>query len=172
MKSLFIFICMLFILTSCWKNRESFIEQNSWSNLQTESSQESSSMIPVDSGSTEHQEPLKNNTGTGTNEYTFFFDKTNEEIVTLHHTAGQATKIYFINSDAKKMKVVATPKGENGNIRLSQIIAPDGTADGPFGQETNYELTQNGGYQLIFNENMMAGDPWSGEVEIKVTLTK
>jgi hypothetical protein len=30
------------------------------------------------------------------------------------------------------MKVVAIPKGENENIRLSQIIAPDGTVDGPF----------------------------------------
>ena len=49
---------------------------------------------------------------------------------------------------------------------------PDGTMDGPFGQDTDYELTQLGGYQLLFRENMMSGDPWSGAVDITVKLSK
>ena len=42
--------------------------------------------------------------------------------------------------------------------------------DGPFGQKTGYNLTQLGGYQFIFNEDNMAGDPWSGEADISFKL--
>lgn len=116
------------------------------------------------------QEPLTNLSGNTTNEYTFFFSGTNEEQVTLYHRQGEATNIYFINSEAKAMKVDITFPGGSGNLRLAQIIMPDGSADGPFGQTTTYELNQYGWYQLIFHENMMAGDPRSGNVTIAVAL--
>ena len=90
------------------------------------------------------QEPLTNLSGATTNEYTFFFSGTNEEQVTLYHTQGEATNIYFINSEAKAMKVDVTFPDGSGNLRLAQIIMPDGTADGPFGQTTTYELNQFG----------------------------
>lgn len=90
------------------------------------------------------QEPLTNLSGNTTNEYTFFFSGTNEEQVTLYHTQGEATTIYFINSEAKAMKVDVTFPDGSGNLRLAQIIMPDGTADGPFGQTTTYELNQFG----------------------------
>jgi hypothetical protein len=47
---------------------------------------------------------------------------------------------------------------------------PDGTMDGPFGLKTGYNLKQLGGYEFIFHENMMAGDPWSGAADITFTL--
>lgn len=78
------------------------------------------------------QEPLTNLSGTTTNEYTFFFSGTNEEQVTLYHTQGEANTIYFINSESKAMKVDVTFPDGSGNLRLAQIIMPDGTADGPF----------------------------------------
>lgn len=175
------FLVLLFALTACSKAEVS-PTQTGTTTPQTATgtaTQDMSGMSAQDmaamtgasmTGAMEHQEPLTNS-GTGSSEYTMFFKNTNTEKVTLHHTAGKETKVYFINDGAKKMKVhLALP--ENGNLRLSQIVAPDGTADGPFGVDTDYDLTQNGGYQLLFHENMMAGDPWSGDVEIQVTLSK
>jgi hypothetical protein len=48
---------------------------------------------------------------------------------------------------------------------------PDGTIDGPFGKNTGYNLIQKWGYELVFNENQMAWEPWSGAVDITVTLS-
>lgn len=59
---------------------------------------------------------------------------------------------------------LTTPDDPAGNIRISQIVMPDGTADGPFGTELNYRLSQTGSYRLILSANQMAGDPWGGRV--------
>ncbi len=63
-----------------------------------------------------------------------------------------------------------TPLDTKGNVRIAQIITPDGTGDGPFGKEMTYALTQSGSHQIILSANMMAGDPWSGEVEVNVEV--
>ena len=76
-----------------------------------------------------------------------------------------------MNSEAKSIEVsIVFPSASGANLRLSQIILPTGTMDGPFGQKTGYNLAQFGGYQLIFSENMMAGEPWSGEAIVSLTL--
>jgi hypothetical protein len=89
----------------------------------------------------------------------------------VKHTTGVKTKIAFINSEAKSLRVSVTfPGSATGNLRLSQIVMPDGNMDGPFGTDNIIELTQFGGYELLFHENMMAGDPWSGEAIITLSL--
>jgi hypothetical protein len=90
----------------------------------------------------------------------------------MYHTQEQSTNVYFINSDAKSINVKVTFPDGNGNLRLTQIVMPDGNTDGPFGQEIDYDLPQTGRYQLLFHENMMAGDPRSGNVQITVKLIK
>ena len=52
------------------------------------------------------------------------------------------------------------------------ITMPDGTTDGPFGLYTEYELTQNGGYQLRISESLMAGDSWTGNAQVTISLSK
>ena len=114
------------------------------------------------------QEPLKNISNTG-NDYTMFLDDKKSETVSLFHSAGKVNTISFINSESKGMQVIIHPMSWM-NLRLSQIIMPDGTMDGPFGKDTTYKLDQLGWYQLLFNENMMAWDPWSWNVTITVFL--
>jgi hypothetical protein len=65
---------------------------------------------------------------------------------------------------------LSSPNNPKGNIRITQIILPDQKSDGPFGRDLKYSLTQTGQYMLIIGENKMAGDPWSGQVELKLTL--
>ena len=91
----------------------------------------------------------------------------------VRHMTGVRTRVFFTNIDAKTARVVVTfPGGAQGNLRWSQVVMPDGTMDGPFGQDTNYTLAQTGSYELIFHENMMSWDPWTGDAEITITLAK
>lgn len=132
------------------------------------------SPVIIDTGSNisgDVQPPLTNILPGPANEYTLLFSGTRTENLTVYHKNGEHTKVFFINSDAKKMKVkVSFPDNMMGNLRRSQIIMPDGQADGPFGTDTEYNLTQFGWYQLIFNENMMSWDPRSGDAQITITL--
>jgi hypothetical protein len=70
------------------------------------------------------------------------------------------------------MRIVVTfpMTATGGNLRLSQIVMPDGNMDGPFGIDSTITLAQLGRYNLIFNENMMSGDPWSGNAIVTITL--
>lgn len=52
------------------------------------------------------------------------------------------------------------------NFRISQVIYPDGSADGPFSKSISIKNFQTKPYQLIVNENIMAGDPWEGELTL------
>lgn len=139
--------------------------------LLSSDNQPTSTTTPITHYYGDAQPPLTNTLSGNTNEYTLLFSGVRTETVTFHHVARQQDTIYFINSDAKKIQVkVSFPDNMTGNLRRSQVIMPDGQADGPFGTDTEYDLTQFGGYQLIFNENMMAGDPRSGDVQITITL--
>lgn len=123
-------------------------------------------------GSSDHQDPLVENlTGSGDAYYPIFHGL-ETKVIRVKHTTGVKTKIAFINSEAKSMHVIVSfPEGFSGaNLRLSQIVMPDGNMDGPFGTDTKIELTQFGGYELLFHENMMAGDPWSGDALITISL--
>lgn len=74
-----------------------------------------------------------------------------------------------VSKKGKLMALITTPSGK-GNIRFNQIIAPDGTADGPFGKKIEYTATQTGIYKLIIAANLMAEDPYNGEFTLKVLL--
>ncbi len=156
---LFCLISFVFLFSSCSLNQQKSTIVSTGS---------------VNTGSKEeHQAPLTNTLSWATNEYTLLFDKTNKESVTIKHVSWEATKLFFINSEAKAMNVeIAFPNKEPANFRFSQVILPDGTMDGPFWTTTKYELKQFGGYQLIFNESLMQWDHWSGEAEITITLAK
>jgi len=58
------------------------------------------------------------------------------------------------------------------NIRFNQIFLPNGVMDGPFGHHLDYQLPVDGVYTLSIHENMMAGDPWGGDVRVKLKLKK
>lgn len=90
---------------------------------------------------------------------------------TFYSGTGARANIRFNSEGTKSLMVtVETPKDPKGNVRISQIILPDGMADGPFGRELTYNLTQSGSHQIVLSANMMAGDPWAGEVRVNIDL--
>ena len=58
-------------------------------------------------------------------------------------------------------------KDNRANIRISQLGFPDSTFDGPFGRNINYKIKDTGEYKIIIGENMMAGDRWDGDFQLK-----
>ena len=72
------------------------------------------------------QPPLTNTLPGPANEYTLLFSGTRTENLTVYHKNGEYTKVFFINSDAKKMNVkISFSDTMTGNLRRSQIIMPD-----------------------------------------------
>lgn len=128
---------------------------------------------PASTGTVYVPSPPTSVSSGSTDKYILSFANTNTGTVLVRHTTGVRTHVYFVNSDAKTAHVVVTfPGGTRGNLRWSQVVMPDGTMDGPFGQDTNYALAQMGRYELIFHENMMSWDPWTGDAQITITLQK
>lgn len=92
--------------------------------------------------------------------------------IQIHKRAGQGINLQFSSGDYSKVTGVITSPDSMANIRFSQIVMPDGQMDGPFGREITYELPVKGDYLLLLRENLMAGDPWEGDFQVTVTLSK
>lgn len=126
---------------------------------------------PINIGTGDIQSPLVEDLSGSGDLYSPIFNGLQTKVIRIKHTSRVPTTIAFINSEAKSVEVSITFLNATGsNLRWSQVILPDGTMDGPFGQKIGYNLKQLWGYQFIFNENMMAGDPWTGEADIRFTL--
>ena len=71
-----------------------------------------------------------------------------------------------------KLYALISPKDSTANIRFNQIIMPDGTADGPFGRDIQYDLAPNGIYTLIIDKSLMAEGSSETDFTIEVKLSK
>ncbi|MBP9812086.1 hypothetical protein KBC86_01780 [Candidatus Gracilibacteria bacterium] len=131
---------------------------------------------PVSTGTT--TEPIKKDPNqalidAAVSDHTMVFDGLEPKTLKVYHTAGTQTKVTFNNYDANSMVVsLDFLEDQKPNLRLSRIRMPDGTIDGPFSVKTGYNLYQKGEYELIFNENQMSGDPWSGVVDITIAPSR
>lgn len=83
----------------------------------------------------------------------------------------QTVIVEFNPGDSTRVDAWLTSRDSLANVRFSQIFMPDSTADGPFGRELQYKLTQRGTYRLRIGENMMAGDPWAGVFLLRLELS-
>lgn len=92
--------------------------------------------------------------------------------VRIQKKEDQTIYIEFPSNGYKKVSGWLSSPDSLANIRFSQIIMPDGTMDGPFGREVEYELPKEGIYRISIHENMMAGDPWAGIFDVKIELKK
>lgn len=61
-------------------------------------------------------------------------------------------------------------KEKNRNIRFNQIKMPDGSTDGPFGQNISYTTRQKGNYTLIIGKDNMADGTFEGKATVSLSL--
>src|SRR5690606_41260568 len=66
---------------------------------------------------------------------------------------------------------IITP-GDTGNIRLAQIVSPDGETDGPFGKAYTDSLQVPGVYRIIVAENLMQESLYQGTYTVRVDMQK
>ncbi len=80
--------------------------------------------------------------------------------------------VKFSNEDTGNLYAVITPLKGDGNIRFSQILFPDKTADGPFGKDVALVLRQTGQHTLIIGHSLMAENPYSGKFKIDLQVAE
>lgn len=90
--------------------------------------------------------------------------------VTTHKDSMENVYFVFDSEGYRKLYAKLSSSDSTANIRFSQISMPDGSMDGPFGSEMNYDLPLNGMYMISVHENMMAGDPWGGDFMVEIEL--
>ncbi|RFM27604.1 hypothetical protein [Deminuibacter soli] len=88
-------------------------------------------------------------------------------------TEKDRSRTFTINVPAgKNLYAEVTPVvAKNANVRINQLLMPDGSADGPFGRSLKYPLQQKGRYSVIVGQNLMAGDgKWAGKFILKLRV--
>ena len=70
------------------------------------------------------------------------------------------------NKPSLSAKINTLEKGRN--LRINQIILPDGSADGPFSREMKYAKKQSGTYKIVFGKNLMAEGKLTGNISVTV----
>lgn len=70
------------------------------------------------------------------------------------------------------VNITLTVPKDSGNIRINQIIAPDNTADGPFGRTYNDTLHLSGTYHIIIGSSLMQEFPYAGPYDVTVSFKK
>ncbi|MCD7936631.1 MAG: hypothetical protein LUG98_07205 [Tannerellaceae bacterium] len=94
----------------------------------------------------------------------------NKASIDIYKNENQFIEVQFISMGNKRISARLTSHDTQANIRFCQIIMPDGTADGPFGRDLEYTLSQDGDYKLEICPDMMAGEPWSGTFTVDFEL--
>ena len=90
----------------------------------------------------------------------------------LVKVAGERDTISFEIEQPSLVTATLSTPSDTGNIRINQIIMPDGTMDGPFGKTYKDSLYIPGTYQLIIAESLMQGDTYGGGYDVEIEIRK
>lgn len=63
-------------------------------------------------------------------------------------------------------KINTVEKGRN--LRINQIILPDGSTDGPFSKEMKYAKKKSGTYKIVIGKNSMTEGKFAGNISVTV----
>ena len=66
---------------------------------------------------------------------------------------------------------LSLPEGER-NLRFNQVILPDSTMDGPFGEEVQYAIHEAGSYTLIIGKDNMADGQVEGPLLVDIRVVR
>ena len=84
---------------------------------------------------------------------------------------GSTPSLSFSLNAWDKIRLLIAQPPVKAIVRVNQIIAPNGEADGPFSSDTDFTATQSGTYRFTIGINQMASqDIYTGSVTVNVTL--
>lgn len=78
----------------------------------------------------------------------------------------QSIHLTITDFDVGQLRINVNHSKPDANIRISQVVRPDGSADGPFGQQLVYDIKQRGNYTVIINKSNMSSGTQVGDVFI------
>lgn len=80
----------------------------------------------------------------------------------------QSIHVTITDMDTGLLNVSIIPGKPDANLRISQVVMPDGSTDGPFGQQITFDARQKGDYVIIINKSNMASGSQVGDVLINI----
>lgn len=83
---------------------------------------------------------------------------------------GQKDTLTFELQKASTVNIALSTEGKAGNIRINQILMPDGASDGPFGTDYTDSLSMAGQYRIVIGESLMQENPYTGPYRVKIEL--
>jgi hypothetical protein len=99
--------------------------------------------------------------------------KDGEAFISGHITANKSGPVYTLPAHkGQTVTAIIKPVKSRGNVRINQIQQPDGAFDGPFGDSLSYTFKKSGNIRFIIGENLMAGDPFTGDFILHVILSE
>jgi hypothetical protein len=94
-----------------------------------------------------------------------------KSVIKGHITANKHHPQYIVPAlKGQTLTVLLKPTPKGGNVRINQIQQPGGAFDGPFGDSLSYTFKRDGNLSIIIAENLMAGDPYTGNFILKLFL--
>lgn len=94
--------------------------------------------------------------------------KEGESIKKMQIASGQTDTIVLSVKHPDSVSIRLHTPVDTANIRISQLVSPNGAADGPFGREFTHHFTDTGQFYITINENKMVGNHYSGRYELEI----
>lgn len=94
--------------------------------------------------------------------------KDGESIKKMQIATGQTDTIFLSVKHPDSVSIRLHTPVDTANIRISQLVSPNGAADGPFGREFTHHFTDTGQFYITINENKMVGNHYSGPYEVEI----
>lgn len=93
--------------------------------------------------------------------------------ITGHIIANKNQPKYTLSArKGQTVTAILKPLKKGGNVRINQIQQPGGAFDGPFGDSLSYTFKRSGKIHFIIGENLMAGDPYTGDFILHIILSE
>ena len=112
------------------------------------------------------------NSKTSTYHIVFPKDSTSTSIDAYMLGLAHPVTFYIKLKKGKKLTATINEMADPGNIRINQIILPDGSSGGPFGKSMEFPVKRSGTYKLIVGGSNMQGDDWKGAFTLHVATSK
>src|SRR5690606_13207165 len=81
---------------------------------------------------------------------------------------GKKDTVSFDLAKPGCVKISLMVPKDSGNIRINQLLMPNGEMDGPFGKVFEDSLHRVGTYKIIIAESLMQENPYAGTYIVKI----
>lgn len=86
------------------------------------------------------------------------------------HGLGDTLAYSLEVRSGQTLSIAIAPDSVPANVRIRQIIAPSGAADGPFGLQADYKARESGTWKIVVDESLMAGEDYRGGFTMRVSV--